>query len=586
MQFLRSIGQVFTGVASEDFNLWLAENYPNRSAPKFFEGTFFDAFTHASAEGRLLLVWLHESNHDEENSILCTRTWPDHVVRQEVVSSFVSWAGDTWRFEPHSLKRALRVHALPAVLLLRPLESGTAASSGRTAVEWPQKCFFEVLAVVTGRITPSRLGRALQLVKSTVEQERQAEAQLRDLENLSRQLMRAIVDGQAEAARRVQEAEAQRACEEEERPLFEAIWESKCDLGATEHPPFFSGGLKEAITAAKNQGRAVLLWLFVGGRDGGRIWTSEVVRAFVDEYFLLVPGDAGRWLSAIQLRLVLGLDVPEKLPALVALRPGSLEEVDAAGMLLGDPLAGGPIEFPAGTAFSVLSYRVGLSDDEDEEEIAQFLAEAGDRAVAEAVVREEEWRRRREEAFERQQLRELQDAEFAESLAIDRAEAESACPSADASRPQPVAATEADVAAATLAVAAAEAGTRADAQAKSRARRRHDAAKQLACRPAPTGTTCHIVLRLPRGERFERRFSAGDTLASIYDWADCCEELLQLETREGVDGPMATSTAVPEQFQLCTTFPRRLLVEREASLVALGLCPNAVLVLSPMAVDP
>lgn len=127
-------------------------------------------------------------------------------------------------------------------------------------------------------------------------------------------------------------------------------------------------------------------------------------------------------------------------------------------------------------------------------------------------------------------LRAQQDSEFEESLALDRARAESA------------------------ARARAEAGRRAAAREAKRAR--------VPAEPAAGEKgVAELVIRFPDGKRVRRRFRESDTLAGVADFVEASAE----------GGEEA-------EYDFVTPFPRKVLRDRSVSLAEAGLVPKAVLV--------
>eukprot|EP00419_Tripos_fusus_P058768 CAMPEP_0172920858 /NCGR_PEP_ID=MMETSP1075-20121228/204844_1 /TAXON_ID=2916 /ORGANISM="Ceratium fusus, Strain PA161109" /LENGTH=418 /DNA_ID=CAMNT_0013780943 /DNA_START=122 /DNA_END=1378 /DNA_ORIENTATION=- len=184
-------------------------------------------------------------------------------------------------------------------------------------------------------------------------------------------------------------------------------------------------------------------------------------------------------------------------------------------------------------------------------------------------------------------LRQEQDAEFQEALAMDRsrAEAEDRAKEVEAeersnkmaSEPNTSAesdlvndATPKDAVKRTSQVAQ---EMEEDAQARA-AKIRRLAADFLAAVPTPPtdGISARLVLRLPSGERVERTFGGEECLSRVRAWAACCPELP--EARERV-------LHVPLNFDLAMAFPnRKLLADDDTKTLAeLGLTPSAALFL-------
>jgi len=69
-------------------------------------------------------------------------------------------------------------------------------------------------------------------------------------------------------------------------------------------------------------------------------------------------------------------------------------------------------------------------------------------------------------------------------------------------------------------------------------------------------------MRLPTGQRLERKFPIRATLADVYTWADCAAYLPQYESK-GLE--------IPARFVLKTSFPSRELNEMEKTIEELQL---------------
>mmetsp|Transcript_120860 Transcript_120860/g.301591 ORF Transcript_120860/g.301591 Transcript_120860/m.301591 type:complete len:96 (+) Transcript_120860:1-288(+) len=87
--------------------------------------------------------------------------------------------------------------------------------------------------------------------------------------------------------------------------------------------------------------------------------------------------------------------------------------------------------------------------------------------------------------------------------------------------------------------------------------------------PAPAGeATSRISLRLPAGQRIERKFPSGATLAEVYAWAEVAAYLPEHEGK-GLE--------IPARFVLKTSFPSRDLVEKDQTIETLQLAGTNVL---------
>lgn len=181
-------------------------------------------------------------------------------------------------------------------------------------------------------------------------------------------------------------------------------------------------------------------------------------------------------------------------------------------------------------------------------------------------------------------LRQEQDEEYAAALAADRANG------ADAARALESAAAQhevQEVAAAAFVqgapdkegmseTAAVEQGKE-DLEAEHQlTKRRRLLAEEFQLEPDADHPACgrvRLMLRLPKGERVERSFTAEDTLSKVRRWSECCALLPEAKGQD---------LAIPARFELYTAFPKRKLGGEEddqKSLKELGLAPSAALLL-------
>eukprot|EP00931_Biecheleriopsis_adriatica_P028854 TRINITY_DN17200_c0_g1_i1.p1 TRINITY_DN17200_c0_g1~~TRINITY_DN17200_c0_g1_i1.p1 ORF type:complete len:445 (+),score=120.61 TRINITY_DN17200_c0_g1_i1:81-1415(+) len=186
------------------------------------------------------------------------------------------------------------------------------------------------------------------------------------------------------------------------------------------------------------------------------------------------------------------------------------------------------------------------------------------------------------------QLRQAQDAEYAEGLAVDQANdaarasaaaaaAANEAPAAPAPQSAPAAAA-APAASAAPPAASSAAAPPAPAEQSAAAAAAEEARRQLAeefIREGPSPVKAdpvRLVLKLPTGERVERTFEAQDRLSRVRRWAQSCPLLPEAEGRQ---------LHIPASFELATAFPRRKFTaaEMESTLRELGLAPSAALLL-------
>lgn len=165
----------------------------------------------------------------------------------------------------------------------------------------------------------------------------------------------------------------------------------------------------------------------------------------------------------------------------------------------------------------------------------------------------------REQHNEDRSLREDQDKEYEEALEMDRKRSEDA--KLEAERQQ-----EAARVAEEERRKVEEEEQRAEAErVESEERKKR---KASALEPPGPDAKARVSIRLPAGQRVERKFVNEATLADVYAWADCLPYLPE-NTDKGL--------VVPDRFMLKTTFPARDLTEMDRSIQELQL--NGAMVL-------
>ncbi|CAE8615582.1 unnamed protein product [Polarella glacialis] len=377
-----------------------------------------------------------------------------------------------------------------------------------------------------------------------------------------------------QATQQQAQREELRRTEEEERCCLSGVFESKYGVA----PAFFEGSFLEAWATARSKNRLLLLLIYSpqGGHDGSgsvshplsdalcQALGGEALKACVHKYFVLLGGDAERWLVPVQLFQLLRSPT---LPSLLVTKPLSVYDVPGVG----EASARVPVEFPVGSAWVLLGGWDSASSGTSESSLTAFLAEYGEQALQEAQLREQELIFQREYAEEGRILREQQDFELEESVQkdIERAEAlegEKRVAEEEAQRAEGEAAERASLAARRVAAATrllAADSSSADAPTPSSGEGASAAAE-----------SCRLQLRLPGGQRAERSFPADEQLEAVYQWADCCGKL------SGLRSASSERFEVPEKFHLATTYPRAPLLDRSRTLRDLQLLPNAILALN------
>lgn len=332
-------------------------------------------------------------------------------------------------------------------------------------------------------------------------------------------------------------------------------------------PRFCSASYGDAIKEALTGKKFALIWLF----QEESVATEHFCRSFLQNRqllqmlrhsFVLWAGDVNRFEPA-QIARLLGI---ASFPALVAVEPlrNAFDVINGAMFCLEWPLGtfGRPVlriapEVP-GALLDVDQALAALMVI-DEERLQQLRELQENNAVREIQLAED------------RRIREEQDREFQESLLADQLAASRKQQAPAGASPADTAA-RADVrteqpgpapAAPTAAPTAAPSELPAFLEEKRKAR-----GAEILANLEPDPSICSVAklsLRLPSGDRLQRLFRADQTLSEVYEWAHFCRP-----------------SAIPEDFELCTSFPVRTLTEKSATLEASGLLPSSALLLKAL----
>ncbi|KAF4724886.1 hypothetical protein FOZ63_033406 [Perkinsus olseni] len=318
------------------------------------------------------------------------------------------------------------------------------------------------------------------------------------------------------------------------------------------HPRFFEGTFSQALSTAERSTKFLFVYLHNSGphySEGTNKFKSDIlqgdstIRELLDENFVLWGVDCG---TAQGYSLAYRVMRARSFPYLCALMPkaagGSTtgpqtavepdSELRVSGVLQGDSACS--VEQVTGLLLKCV---------EDQNEM---------RSRVEAVRLQQQMDR---------ELRQQQDQEYQEALAQDR-EAERNRKEAE-ERAQREAKEEMD-------------RTQKIQRRRQNARRRVEAMAQ----PAAGQSAAHIVLKMPSGKRFDRKFLADATVADLYDWADVCVD----DSTQGKENEEEEEDSLG-YFELSTAFPvTKLRGKRDRTLKDMGLAPNAVVMIAP--IDP
>eukprot|EP00812_Abedinium_dasypus_P011275 NODE_4843_length_635_cov_254.108621.p2 GENE.NODE_4843_length_635_cov_254.108621~~NODE_4843_length_635_cov_254.108621.p2 ORF type:complete len:153 (+),score=53.43 NODE_4843_length_635_cov_254.108621:3-461(+) len=120
----------------------------------------------------------------------------------------------------------------------------------------------------------------------------------------------------------------------------------------------------------------------------------------------------------------------------------------------------------------------------------------------------------------------------------------------------------------------AEAASRREAEEAARAeeirKALYERRMQVAAQLEPEGpeAKARLSMRLPTGQRLERRFRPEAALRDVYAWADCAG-LLPENRERGVE--------IPARFALKTSFPSRELTQMEQTIAELQLAGSNIM---------
>lgn len=286
-------------------------------------------------------------------------------------------------------------------------------------------------------------------------------------------------------------------------------------------PRFFEGSLSQALHKAQKDGKTLAVYLHNGtARHAQRFCkdtlTTDSVRTMLDENFLLLGLDIGQMEEQ---RLPQVFRAPEH-PFFCVLAPaGGASQVRVGGSLHGD------IQVDA---------------------LVALLISCAEQVHAERIARSDK-------VIEDRLLRDYQNEEYQASLEADRQRAESK--KAQEQQEQEVerlAQEERD-----------RERSASDEQERQwtlvvEQRKR----KAAVLEDEKPDAQSRISLRLPTGQRLQRRFCQTATLADVYIWAESAAYLAENEGK-GLE--------VPQRFMLRTVFPSKDLTEMESSIADLQL---------------
>lgn len=293
-----------------------------------------------------------------------------------------------------------------------------------------------------------------------------------------------------------------------------------------ELPAFADGSFTDVLRRARQELKLVVVYLHSPISPQAQsfctgILGNEFVRTMIDGSFVCWAGDVTRGETQAVAMMVHALETP----CLAVVLPASVDDLRVLGTLTGDAQSDG--------AVALLTHCL----DEMDSHRAELVA-------------------RNEQHNEDRMLREQQDREYQEALEADRLRVEE-------QKKQVLARAEEERLAREKELDEQHEADRLEAEHLAKIEDRKRRAAALA--PETDEATARVSLRLPAGQRVQRRFAPSATLAEVYAWAELLPWL-----PDNLD----KGFAVPERFTLKTSFPTRDLVEREKTVGELQLAGN------------
>eukprot|EP00931_Biecheleriopsis_adriatica_P053230 TRINITY_DN3112_c0_g2_i1.p1 TRINITY_DN3112_c0_g2~~TRINITY_DN3112_c0_g2_i1.p1 ORF type:complete len:471 (+),score=103.74 TRINITY_DN3112_c0_g2_i1:106-1518(+) len=294
-------------------------------------------------------------------------------------------------------------------------------------------------------------------------------------------------------------------------------------------PKFHEGSFSQAVSAARRDLKLLVVYLHSEHARYSQSFCTEVlgnelIRAVLDENFIVWGGDVARR-EAHQVSQMIRV---QQFPSFCVLLPASVEEIRVIGALHGE------IQPDAVTA--LLTANLEEMETHRSEIVAKQVQHVEDR-----------------------HLREQQDREYQEALEMDRRLEEQR-------REQEREEQEVRRQAEEQLRLEQEAIAKQEAQVQALQEKRQRSAASLL---APTSEAkARIALRLPTGQRVDRKFLTTDTLADVYAWADCVAYLPE-NAGKGIE--------IPQRFVLKTSFPVQELTEMDRTVDELKLSGSNIL---------
>eukprot|EP00928_Gymnodinium_smaydae_P023181 TRINITY_DN19227_c0_g1_i2.p1 TRINITY_DN19227_c0_g1~~TRINITY_DN19227_c0_g1_i2.p1 ORF type:complete len:499 (-),score=148.16 TRINITY_DN19227_c0_g1_i2:112-1524(-) len=293
--------------------------------------------------------------------------------------------------------------------------------------------------------------------------------------------------------------------------------------GAGELPRFFEGTFRDALSTARQQAKLLVVYLHSDHARFAQAFCTQIlcndfVKSILDENFILWGGNIS-WMEAAQVSQLIHA---RQYPYLCALLPARGDELRVIGALEGNT--------EVDAAVALLTRCMEEMDSHRAEIVAHQAQQVEDR-----------------------NLREQQDKEYQEALELDRKLEEERRTKAERRIEEERRREE-------------ELRLKAENELQETLARRQQKAQELPLEGPES--TARISLRLPAGQRLQRKFRPDALLSEVYLWAECCAQLPENADR-GLE--------VPARFSLKTSFPSKELTEMEKTVQELQLAGSNVL---------
>jgi len=295
-------------------------------------------------------------------------------------------------------------------------------------------------------------------------------------------------------------------------------------------PRFFEGSFNQALRTAQTDLKLLVIYLHSENSRHTQAFCTEVlnnefVRTMLDENFLLWGGDIARMESHHVAQMIHA----RQYPCFCVLLPASVDEIRVIGAINGEVQVDAAVALLAACFQEMESHRSEIVARQHQHVEDRNLRADQDREYEEALEmdRQRTVQREAEEAEQREAQKLVDEQRRQEQELLDQAEAEK----------------------------------------RALEERRKISAAALHLTAESPESTARLALRLPTGQRVQRKFMPNSTLADVYTWADCVaylpENLGKFE--------------IPRRFMLKLSFPSKDLTEMTSTIEELQLSGTNIL---------